>query len=310
MKEFFTKIKKKGELEPVKHKSCSIMIACSLVFTTLLTGCNMGNSKLEQEKQEKIAKYDSYIEKNPISMEEKLMVAEYSMNGTKTTIKMGMDKAKNSLMNVSVSDAGEVSIYTLNNDSYLFVNLIKNGENAGKWYHTTLSQQEETAELTSSFSDMVSIDDMFEGIKSCKYNKTMTQDNVEYDVLKAIVPLTNKEETSEQGGNGVDVEVVGENERAENEQVIYLYINAETDKLEKIQTSEDGYSIVIKFSDLETLTLPSDITISEKSEEEFMMSFMDGFLQVLANAITPTQTTTPPPAEISNPELLEEIHNN
>lgn len=287
----------------MRNKIISTMLVCALIFTTLLTGCSNGDAKDKAEKQQKTTKYESYIEKNPISLEEKLMSAEYSMNNTKTTIEIGSDKAKNTIMHISVSEFGEVSLYTLNKDSYLYVN--KSNDDIGEWYHTTLSQQDETSDLTSSFSNMVSISDMFDGVKSCKYNKTMVQDGIEYDVLKAIVPIEqNKEETPSEEGNGVNVEIVGENEKTSgDEQIIYLYINAETEKLEKIQTSEDGYSIVIRFKDLESLTLPNNITIAETNEEEFMMSFMDGFLGILANAITPTQDAPSEDMEIPLDEV-------
>lgn len=277
----------------MKRRIIASIMACCLAFTTLLTGCSGGDAKQKEERQHKTAKYESYIENNPISLEEKLMSAEYSMNNTKTTIEIGQDKSQNNIMRVNVSDFGEVALYTINKDSYLYINTENSEGDVGNWYHTVLTEQDETSDLTSSFSEMVSIEDIFDNIKSCKYNKTMTQDDVEYDVLKAIAEVTPNpteapETPSEEEGNGVDVDIVGE-ENHENEQAIYLYINTETEKLEKIQTSEDGYSIVIRFSDLESLVLPSNITITESSEEDFMMSFLDGFLGILSNAITPTQ---------------------
>jgi hypothetical protein len=288
-------------------KIISIALTMTLMITSL-TGCSLGTSKEEKEREAKIEKYENYLTENPITIDGKMMSIKYEDledDSVSSYVEMGSDLNNNVYFNMQMGNEesnGIITIYQINNDAYLYLKLQNEDGNGEQWYHTTTTS-EESNELTDELFETDSIDEIFQDVVSCKYNSTITEGETTYDVIKVVANVTNDIETSydedettieNNSDYGNDVDTIIENDTEEEstttKQSIYLYVNTETEELEKIKTTEDGMDIIINIQSLENLTLPENIeNIEEVDESDFALSLMGG---IMAIAFMSTDGTT------------------
>lgn len=199
--------------------------------------------------------YEDYFQKEPLLPDNYKVKTTVLVEGVEAQVSLAQTETFSSL-NLGL---GTTNIYVYTNGSMVFLG--KQDKNGEEWNFTRL-EEEDSLEDILGMDISVDLEGIEEAIIGQVYQGDVVEDEKIYDIMDIV--------TSQYYGK---IEV-------------RLYINRDTQKIEKMQTQYNGQEIIGYLEEIEPIELPKESTRAKSlTKEEFSAKYKKAILQGVASAI-------------------------